>query len=358
MTGEIGAAGDLVTGGLIANAVERPGAGHGGHGGACLNCGTQLVGDFCHNCGQPAHIHRTLMAIWHDLAHGVLHFEGKIWRTLPLLLLKPGQLTRRYIHGERARFVSPMALFLFSVFLMFAVIQAIGAHLETPHIDTAEQIKAQAELDKEMTRLRAEQAALQKERAAAVAAKQPTEAIDQRIKVNKEERTANRSGAALAAVGTIGSDKWVANVHTGWAALDNGIKKANENPNLALYKIQMSAYKFSWALIPISVPFVWLMFAWRWRYKVYDHAIFVIYSLSFATLLAVVLTIAYQLRAPNQLLWSIFMFGMPVHMYVQLRGAYQLGWFNALVRTTALATFAVIAATLFMLLLLALGVLG
>ena len=55
--------------------------------------------------------------------HGVLHFEGKIWRTLPLLAWKPGELTRRYIDGERARFVSPIALFLFSVFLMFAVAQ-------------------------------------------------------------------------------------------------------------------------------------------------------------------------------------------------------------------------------------------
>ena len=55
--------------------------------------------------------------------HGVLHFEGKIWRTLPLLAWRPGELTRRYIDGERARFVSPIALFLFSVFLMFAVFE-------------------------------------------------------------------------------------------------------------------------------------------------------------------------------------------------------------------------------------------
>src|SRR3546814_11998735 len=42
------------------------------------------------------------------------------------------------------------------------------------------------------------------------------------------------------------------NVKTGWTRLDHGIKKANENPGLALYKLQMSAYKFSWALIPIA----------------------------------------------------------------------------------------------------------
>ncbi|HEY0596427.1 DUF3667 domain-containing protein, partial [Sphingopyxis sp.] len=110
MTGEIEAAGDAITGGLIARAVEGGVEGHGAHDGVCLNCGTKLVGAHCHACGQPGHIHRSLGAIWHDIAHGVLHFEGKIWRTLPLLAFRPGELTRRYIHGERMRFVSPLAL--------------------------------------------------------------------------------------------------------------------------------------------------------------------------------------------------------------------------------------------------------
>jgi hypothetical protein len=80
-----------------------------GDGSGCLNCGTPLVGKHCHECGQQGHIHRTLSAFWHDLLHGVLHFEGKTWRTLPLLVWRPGELTRRYVDGERARFVSPIA---------------------------------------------------------------------------------------------------------------------------------------------------------------------------------------------------------------------------------------------------------
>ncbi|MGO8609952.1 hypothetical protein ACC848_44155, partial [Rhizobium johnstonii] len=70
-------------------------------------------------------------------------------------------------------------------------------------------------------------------------------------------------------------------IKTGWAALDKGIAKANRNPGLLLYKLQSSAYKYSWALIPISTPFVALLFLWHRRYKLYDHAIFVTYSLAF-----------------------------------------------------------------------------
>jgi len=55
-----------------------------GHG-KCLNCGTLLAGPHCHQCGQAAHVHRSISAFWHDILHGVLHFDGKFWNTLPLL---------------------------------------------------------------------------------------------------------------------------------------------------------------------------------------------------------------------------------------------------------------------------------
>src|SRR5437763_3434704 len=122
--GEIGAIGDAIAGAVLGRAVE-PNAGEADghtHEGNCLNCGAPLIGPYCNQCGQHSHVHRTLGAFFHDFAHGVLHFEGKIWRTLPLLAWKPGDLTRRYISGQRASFVSPIALFLFSVFLMFAVL--------------------------------------------------------------------------------------------------------------------------------------------------------------------------------------------------------------------------------------------
>ena len=125
MVGEFEAVADAVTGAVLGRAVE-PKAGETADGHTreanCLNCGTPLSGPYCHQCGQHAHVHRTITAFFHDFAHGVLHFEGKIWRTLPELALHPGRLTRRYIEGERAKFVSPMALFLFSIFFMFFAI--------------------------------------------------------------------------------------------------------------------------------------------------------------------------------------------------------------------------------------------
>ena len=351
MSGGLEAAGDMLTGGLIARAVEpKTGVGHGEAHGVCLNCGTGLTGDYCHKCGQPGHIHRSLAALWHDLLHGVLHFEGKTWKTLPMLAWRPGELTRRYIHGERARFVSPMALFLFSVFLMFAVMSAIGAHLEVPNANP----RATAELTSEIAKAEAEVSRLQSARATAVAAGKPTTEIDGDLAGSRKALKVIMGARSVSEGGEFN----LTDAQTGWASLDKAIEKANENPNLALYKIQNSAYKFSWALIPISVPFLWLMFAWRFQYKLYDHAIFVIYSLSFMTLLAVVLTVGGVWGLSSAIIGTVATFVPPIHMYRQLRGAYRLGRFNAALRTIALGTFSIIAATFFMLLLLALGVMG
>lgn len=356
MTGEVEAAGDLVTGGLIATAVE-PGGGTrtGTQEGACLNCGTALAGFYCHSCGQPAHLHRSLGALWHDIAHGVLHFEGKIWRTLPLLAWHPGDLTRRYIHGERARFVSPMALFLFSVFLMFAVISLFGGHLETGAMESPDRARTIAALDAQAGKARAELATVESALRAAKAAGADTRELDDRREaLNATIATTTVASAGISASGAPES----LNLKSRWPTLDHGIQKAWKNPNLLLYKIQTNAYKFSWALIPISIPFLWLLFAWRREFKLYDHAIFVIYSLSFMTLMVAVLTIGGSLGLPSAIIGIAAMLVPPAHMYRQLRGAYGLSRLSAVIRTCALILFAGIAVTLFVLLLLAMGLLG
>ena len=53
-------------------------------------------------------------------------------------------------------------------------------------------------------------------------------------------------------------------------------------------RCRTNAYKFSWLLIPISVPFLWLLFPFSRRYHLYDHTVFVTYSLSFMMMLVIV----------------------------------------------------------------------
>jgi hypothetical protein len=106
------------------------------------------------------------------------------------------------------------------------------------------------------------------------------------------------------------------------------------------------------------VPFVWLLFFWKRRFKAYDHFVFVTYSIAFMTLMLVFFALAGAVGLPNDLAVLGCTVVPPMHMYRQLRGAYGLRRFGALWRTLFLIWFAFIAATLFFLLLLTLGALG
>jgi hypothetical protein len=397
MTGGLESVGEAVTGGLAARAVE-PAAGEGhGEGGACLNCGTELVGPHCHRCGQAAHVHRTLGAFWHDLAHSVLHFDGKLWRTLPLLAWRPGELTRRYVAGERAGFVSPIALFLFSVFLMFAVFSSIGGPFgsdSTAKLDRTpaqERAEARRDFERERAESLAELKQLQAERARLAEARQPTADSDREIaqlraKLALEEKLFNQALALIAAdeqreirqakaeeeATVVGPARKAAEQADGNFVVVSGAdsvnewfrhayKKAKDNPKLLAYKLQTNAYKFSWALIPISVPFLWLLFLHRRRYrryKAYDHTVFVTYSIAFMSLGVIVLSLLRLIGVPEVIAGFAILFVPPLHIYRQLRGAYSLSRWSAIWRTLVLIVFAFVAAGLFFTLLLALGLLG
>jgi Protein of unknown function (DUF3667) len=359
----IEAAGDALTGGLIARAIEpqagedAPGADGLTHEHKCLNCAAALSGPYCGNCGQHAHIHRTLSAIFHDILHGVFHFEGKIWSTIPTLFWNPGDLTRRYIHGERAKFVSPLALFLFSVFLMFAVFESVGGPVRFNNETPAAEADAAARKDnlrKTVVAVNETITALNAERAAALKNGQPTADIDRKLQDAGEKLGAAAKGVALSGGFSLDDLKMSAQIDTGSKEFDAIIVKGLKNPQLLVYKLQSSAYKFAWALIPLSLPFMWLMFAWKRQYRMYDHAVFVTYSLCFV----MQLLIAMALVAAIGLNPGALIFAIPLHFYWQLKGAYQLGIGGAIVRSLGLITVSLFVLTGFGLVLLALGLSG
>ncbi len=142
---------------------------------------------------------------------------------------------------------------------------------------------------------------------------------------------------------------------TGWRWLDKGLSKWRTNPGLMLYKLQSNSYKFSWLLIPLSIPFMWLLFVWRRRFRAYDHAIFVTYSIAFMSLLFVVVSLLVKASAPEWTWGLLIAFAPPLHIYKQLRGAYGLSRSGALWRLAMILVFIAIVATLFLQILLVLG---
>ena len=350
--GEFDALGDAVTGGLLGRAVEpRTGETADGHTHEthCLNCGTALVGAYCYSCGQHAHVHRTLFAFAQDFLTGALNFEGKIFKTLPLLAWRPGELTRRYIDGQRARFVSPLALFLFSVFLLFATFQIAGGSNGLNNVSVDNNVYHST--DEAIAGVQGKLARLEQKRAKASPDDIPD--IDKEIADQRE---------ALATLGKFKSEGITnailaskkSEIKTDIPLLNDAFQRAKANPQLTIYKLQDAASKFAWLLIPISVPFMWLLFPFSRRFRLYDHSVFVTYSLSFMMLLAIVLTGWSKLGLPGVGVAALLV--PPFHMYRQLKGAYGLSRFAALWRWALLLTFAAIAFSLFAVAVVLLGI--
>jgi len=192
---------------------------------------------------------------------------------------------------------------------------------------------------------------LEERRAAAARERRSTAAIDEDLAEARDELDRFATAAAVATspqpseTGGIRVDP-----NSGIHAVDEAIRHVAANPELMAYKLQSSAYKFSWALIPISLPFIWLMFFWRREYGMYDHAIFATYSLSAMTLMVIALSIlAVFVWTPIIVIALVAI--PPWHMYRQLKDAYALSRRGALWRTIFLLGSASGAGMLFFILL-------
>ena len=102
---------------------------------ACRNCGTQAPLKFCPECGQETTLHPpTLGEFLHEFVGHYVALEGPLWRTLGMLLLKPGRLTREYLDGRRRQYVLPLRLYLTASFLFFLVLK-LSAGVLAPTVD-------------------------------------------------------------------------------------------------------------------------------------------------------------------------------------------------------------------------------
>lgn len=429
MSGELEAGGAAITAGLAAAAIEGADRAHSGvSSGVCPNCRTALSAAYCGTCGQPAHIHRTLGHMIEEFVHGVLHFDGRAWRTLPMLFLRPGTLTAAYIHGRRARFISPLALFLFCVFLMFFVFSLTAT--EAPVGETAQSrarlVAELADADQKLQDAREKVGAVLGAEADAAAGGSVTvlEAARERLSARLAEYDARLAeltqlgsristeaaaaiaagdadkGASLARVaatidgalstgipnpmnlaiesdGAGGYDVSVTgdrsifdiirdahqrgtlDINSGWPTLDKKIKEKLANPELAWYKLQNTTYKFAFLLVPIGLPFVALAFLWKRDVTLFDHSVFLLYSLSFVSLLLVLVVAASRAGGGvGQAAATGLLLAPPAHLFFQLKGGYRLGWFSALWRTSFLLVATLFALTAFLFAILALGFLG
>jgi len=381
------AAGQLADAALLGAAFEPGGAGSQHHQEACANCGAPLAARYCHVCGQRGHVHRSVLHLIEEFFHGLFHLDGKIIRTAPLLLFRPGALTRRYIEGQRVRFVSPIGMFLFTIFLMFFAVSTIDAD-QMVRPDIALSAPDPAKLQADISNARQEMSQATGDAAAIGAVEDALQKAQKAVAAKPADARPPSAKPADAAPPSAeptedGDDLFSSPLGLDWRALSKKLAKKDDlfslggpevekrvraslaDPDLLVFKLRSAASEFSFLLVPVSVPFLWLMFLWKRRIYLYDHVIFSLHSLSFMALFVTLVIVGLEVHPMllgldfhiGQKFWIWAFLVPPVHMFFHLRGTYRLGSFGALWRTCLLSMIALLVLIFYVFVILMLGLL-
>ncbi|MDD8017681.1 MAG: DUF3667 domain-containing protein [Bacteroidota bacterium] len=93
----------------------------------CKNCGTELQGEYCSNCGQhDINLQVPLKELLKEFSDELFSFDARLFRSLLPFLFKPGLLTVEYITGKRMGYISPFKLYFFMSFIFFFIFALVG----------------------------------------------------------------------------------------------------------------------------------------------------------------------------------------------------------------------------------------
>jgi hypothetical protein len=258
----------------------------------CYNCGTVLRGPWCYVCGQLGEdFHRSAHHLIFEALESFFHADGRVWRTLPGLLFKPGHLTRSYLDGKRAPQVPPMRLFLIVLLIVFVAGDIVMARQNPAllHLDPGE-----------------------------------------------------KAETVLSSINVHVYPAWDADL-TAW--LKTHLGRAIAHPEALLAAMGDWAHRFAFMTLPISALMLSAIFLFRRGVVLFDHLIFSMHSLSFLGLIVASMMLLSTAGAE----WTGWLLLLPpVHLFFHMRGTYATGVVSTLVRMALLFTASSVAFALMM----------
>lgn len=283
---------------------------------SCSNCGTTLTGDFCQTCGQKRFVEsdRRFGHLLHQFVASATDLDGRFWRTVRALAFQPGLLSREYFDGRRARWISPVSLFL-AVSVVYFVAPSLGGDLTLQFNQQVSGHLRQRALGPDET-LNAQQLASTGQFYSPLTGRW----IDERVRQRDEAARAASGGA----IGYSYRDYRLA-----YDAKANDVSKAM----VILH-------------VPVAALALMLMFAGQRRYYA-EHFVFALHYLAFWMLsLQVVLQLSNLanllpggLRPPDTAYDWLMRTLLPAYAVLAVRRAYCTGWIKAI-----LGAFGLVAA--------------
>jgi hypothetical protein len=269
----------------------------------CLNCGTTVIGKYCHVCGQENIEPKE--SVWHLLSHffsDITHFDGKFFTSLKDLISKPGFLSREYMFGRRVKYLNPIRMYLFTSFIFFlvffsffrvdeSIVKIRVNSINLDNIDSvelkqlSEEINNGVPLTKEQIRKRYDSTAI------SFAA--------EKYKSKKEYDSLLKTGQV--------KDNWIKRMFAYKGIELNEKYRNNKSRGIAeiIGKIQHTIPQMLFVLLPLFALLLKLLYIRRKNFYYTDHAVFTIHFYIF-----------------------IFLAMLPIFALIKIQGNTGANWIN------------------------------
>lgn len=260
----------------------------------CLNCGTKLLGKYCHHCGQKnTDINVPFKELFHEFLWDELRIDSRIFHTLFPLIFKPGFLTADYVAGKRMRYVPPLRTYAVISFLLFLLLAMAGrkSHLEA-NVDEPEQSVVN-----------------------------PTEMRSEQVPAENGPLAADTSDFD----------------HRFTRMVEDGMKRGAKNPELFVETLIERFAQGMFLLMPLFAILLKLLYIRTGRYYM-QHLIFSIHYHAFVFLVILLITTVRFFHIPMLGQWlSLLILTIPLHLYLSMKRFYQQEFWPTFVKLNLLS---------------------
>ncbi|HWX17428.1 MAG TPA: DUF3667 domain-containing protein [Chthoniobacterales bacterium] len=308
----------------------------------CENCGAQLSGKYCAQCGQPAiDYRRSFRHVIVDVLDSFLNWDSKFFATIALLIVKPWQLTNDFLAGKRVRYVHPLRLYLLASILFFfaANYSAKSIHLQTGNLSPKDRAQLEAELKNENIR---PDARIKIERALNLSpSPSPAAQADDNASPKPEEPGASDQGdfGPILQMGPKNRADKPAFFQSGnpstpfekWIET-RAKEKIGEHGSKAQLFVSTVINNLPYMMLCCIPLFAFVLKILYIRRRVFyvDHLVYALHIHTFAyvaIMLIVLLTIGMKRLAPSTTGWiAILWFAFAVQILLSIRRVYRQGW--------------------------------
>lgn len=313
----------------------------------CLNCGAELKGLYCHECGQKDLPQRqTTTELLSNFISSFSNYEGKFLLTAKYLITRPGFLALDYNSGKRERYFHPVRMYAFISFVFFFIFFSLPEdkeadrnpdEVEMTEEDLQELKKNPEEIKQDLARLGVDTSAVWVDSTMLSIRKKDTTAARPRNRFNyglskSEYATKEQYDSAQAALPEDKRDGWFVRRIT-----ERGIKLnqrySNKSAEFGDYLWRMAKENFSsvlFFLLPVLALLLKLLYARR-NYFYSEHLVFSIYYYNFFYFAGSLMMLVGLIPALD---WLSTLFGYGIYFYLlaAMKRMYGQGWGKTIVK--------------------------